>query len=100
MWSSFTSDARPIRYVKQVWEQFQDILNNKLREINVGDRETNVISADNDKKYAGTSDKNYKKNREGIKVFVHPNKRKRNSRSYSGVAVYAFNVFYNMGEKW
>ena len=76
VWSFLASDVRPTRHVKPVWEQFQDNLSNKLRDANVGDRSTNVASAHDDEKHAGASDEHCTKNREGLKVFVHPNKRK------------------------
>ena len=76
IWDSLSSNVMPLRYVKPFWERFQDNLNDNSRVIIVGDRSSNVLSLDDDKKYGSISDKNYTKSREGIKVHVHPNKRK------------------------
>ena len=75
IWNSMSSNVQPARHVKPFWESFQDALNHNSRAINVGDRISNALSIDDDKKHASASDNNYAKNREGLKAFMHPNKR-------------------------
>ena len=65
-----------MRYQKYFWEVFQDRLNVELHALNVGNRYSNVMSLDDDKKYARFSNFNHTRNYEGLKVVTHPNLRK------------------------
>ena len=55
---------------------YQERLNELLLIINIGDRSSNVISLDDDKKYGDFTDKDYERCQEGLKILIHPNLRK------------------------
>ena len=70
------NDVLPIRHKKYFWEKFQDRLNEELGILSVGDRKINVISLDEDKKYATFENLEHIRYYEGLKLITHPNHRK------------------------
>ena len=76
VWKSLSSDKLPVRHRKCFWETFQERLNELLLMLNVGDRSSNVISLDDDKKNGDFSNKDRMRCYEGLKFGIHPNLRK------------------------
>ena len=76
IWKSLSSDKLPARCRKCFWETFQERLNELLLMLNVGDRSSNVISLDDDKKNGDFSNKDHIRCYEGLKFGIHPNLRK------------------------
>ena len=71
-----SENAFPIRHKKHFSEKYQDRLNELLLAINVGDRNSNVMSLDDDKKHADFTKKDHVRDYEGLTLVAHPNLRK------------------------